>query len=68
MISATINLADPDCEPTDEQFRELARRAAVEVNAANAAVLASYWAGIWKLAAENLAKLNLPADIEGDRR
>ena len=68
MTSATINLADPECEPTDEQFRELAQRAAIEVNAANAAALASYWAGIWRLAAEYLAKLNLPADVEVERR
>jgi len=30
--------------------------------------LSSYWAAIWKLAAENLAKLNLPADISGEQR
>jgi len=68
MTSSTINLADPECEPTDEQFRELAHRAALEVNAANAAALSNYWAAIRKLAAENLARLKLPADISGEQR
>lgn len=69
MRSPPVNLADPDCEPTDEQFRELLHGMGQEVSEANAATLDSYWREIRRMAAENLARLALdskPDDASRD--
>lgn len=59
-----INLADPDFEPTDEQLKELSRRAFAGVQASHEIAMAQLRAGIelasaatLKVFAERIARL-----------
>lgn len=42
----TVNLADPSCEPSDEQLQELSKRAFAEVPANNERTLRMFRASI----------------------
>lgn len=64
-MGESINLMDPECEPTDEQLMGLSKRAFAGVRAEHDAALAKLWEEIQVDAEKVLADLRARGVLKG---